>query len=394
MDGYEEIDGTAYYNGIEIDGKHKPSDYPSRLAAEEAGRFASKTDEELVDALYHDGKIPVRMGIASKKELYELGNESMPEFQGFVENLAKEIGLPAEKITLRENLKWEGRAAVKVGEDYAGDWGSVLDLNGAMLIVDTVDQIAEARRIVNTKYKRTSANQKDFASDYGYKDYKLSARMSNGFIGEVQIIQKDIYWMKEKLCHAIYNEGRKLEKYLKLKNESRYTKLFGAPLMDAISKLKAALAEWSSDAYSHSKEIQDSQYDIEGSLAEWSSDAYSHSKEIQDSQYDIEGSLAKRSAVSLEITELSNQLRPNIAASFSEGFDSYITPLDSLTTQTSPVSESLLNGTSQISKYLTDIENTSSNANIAQPKQEVNISLLQQEDSWIWASLFCLFLKS
>lgn len=369
MDGYEEIDGTAYYNGIEIDGKHKPSDYPSRLAAEEAGRFASKTDEELVDALYHDGKIPVRMGIASKKELYELGNESMPEFQGFVENLAKEIGLPAEKITLRENLKWEGRAAVKVGEDYAGDWGSVLDLNGAMLIVDTVDQIAEARRIVNTKYKRTSANQKDFASDYGYKDYKLSARMSNGFIGEVQIIQKDIYWMKEKLCHAIYNEGRKLEKYLKLKNESRYTKLFGAPLMDAISKLKAALAEWSSDAYSHSKEIQDGQYDIEGSLA-------------------------KRSAVSLEITELSNQLRPNIAASFSEGFDSYITPLDSLTTQTSPVSESLLNGTSQISKYLTDIENMSSNANIAQPKQEVNISLLQQEDSWIWASLFCLFLKS
>lgn len=152
---------------------------------------------------------------------------------------------------------------------------------------------------------------------------------------------------KEHLGHDIYDEGRKFEPYIEPKNVAKYKALFGEATWSMISSLNDALAAWSTKYYENAHDIKQGQYDMEGFRA----NLY---------------------AISSEITPLSNQLRENFSSSYSVGLSSYTLPSEvDLSMETSPLAESLLNAVSQISKYLTAIENASDTSNVTQEQSEV-----------------------
>ncbi len=299
----------------------------------------------------------IRVNAADVHELYRLAEDARGEFTDTINSLKKELGIPDNMSFARPNLKGFDRVIEKAVNDYGGDVGRVIDVNGATFMTDSYAAAESSYNKALDSLGDKVVKKKVCITSAGYRDFKVNFKTSNGFIGELIILDENTAWVKDHIAHEIYNENRKLEPYLKEEKGEykRYQSLFGMGVWNSIKSLSLSL-----DA--------------------WSRKAYENAEALRKGQYDNAGFAANLYAVSSDITELSRQLRSNFDASYSVGLSTYTLPSDAtLNMDISQDSSSLLNGVSQISKYLTAIENNSSNPNVTQNVAEVNSNILAQD---------------
>jgi hypothetical protein len=265
-----------------------------------------------------------------ERRVYALAEESRGDFERTVRGIAGEYSAPDESIRFRGNLKKAGRAREKVDGDYGGDWGRLLDVNGATIVFGDYGKAKEAYGGILRNHADIIARQKIKSTDFGYRDFTLNIRMPNGFIGELQLLDKAVFDTKNSGGHMIYEAARSLEKYNNHKD--KYEELFGKDICASIGRLYEDLKSWSVEVYSSSG-----------------------------FEYDKPGSSANLSATLRESNELSSLLRENMPLSRSVGSLS-MTDLPSADGASTASKEnppsSVLMGISQISKYLTAIEDS------------------------------------
>lgn len=291
----------------------------------------------------------VRINVSTVPELYALAEGAKAEFSETIKKLQNIFGLSDDRVHSRTSLKKSNRVVEKAVNDYGRDVGRVIDVNGSTFSFDNYANAEDSYNKALDYLGDAVVKKKAFISKSGYKDFKINFKTSNGFIGELILIDENIAWMKDNgIGHDIYEVLRKYEPYVKEENgnSEKYKALFGEQIWNAIDKI-----------------FKD--------LNEWSKKAYDNAKAIRNGQYDKPGFKANLYAVSSDITELSSQLRSNIDASYLVGLSSYTLPSEStLNMVTGPIESSLLNALSQMSKYVTDIE-TTSNQNVSQNTSEV-----------------------
>ncbi|AEC02383.1 hypothetical protein [Parasphaerochaeta coccoides] len=276
--------------------------------------------------------VPFNENEGGESRVYALAEESRTEFSDTVRAMAAAFHLPDDAVMFRRDLKGVERARVKVTQDYGGDWGRLLDINGAMLVFEESSDAQAAYERILKEHADIVAREKKKDTPFGYKDFTVNIRMSNGFIGEVQLLGKAIFHAKETGGHEIYAEARKFEKYRY--GKEKYVALFGKDVYERIDRLYESLKAWSVEVYS--------------------------SKGFE---YDKPGLSAKASATLRESMELSNALRTNIPPSLSVGgLSTTDLPSGEGTSTASKANprSSVLMGISQISRYMTAIESSSS----------------------------------
>ncbi|AEC02644.1 hypothetical protein Spico_1440 [Parasphaerochaeta coccoides DSM 17374] len=304
-------------------------------------QLSAEAKEDFPNALFQTASVrmdvPFNENEGGESRVYALAEESRTEFSDTVRAMAAAFRLPDDAVMFRRDLKGVERARVKVAQDYGGDWGRLLDINGAMLVFEEYDDAKSSFERFIAEHPEKVARQKIKDDDFGYRDFTVNIRMSNGFIGEVQLLDKVIFHAKETGGHEIYAEARKLTKYYE--NREKYTSIFGSEIIESIRKLYDDLKEWSREVYSPQSILSPT------------------------ASYDKPGLSAKASASLRESRELSSMLRPYIPRSLSVGALSMTDVPSSEGASTAlrntPLS-SVLMGISQISKYLTAIESSSS----------------------------------
>ena len=151
-------------------------------------------------------------------ELYPLAEAVMQDFDSIVRGIGERLGL---RVMMRQTLKGRARALQKTVGDNKGDAGKLLDVFGGTLIMpDSADfsQVISEVRESGMTIARIKNGYK--AHDpYGYADIKLNVQMSNGFIGEIILIEEHMMRMKEGPGHKIYEVGRTLQDELE-RNET------------------------------------------------------------------------------------------------------------------------------------------------------------------------------
>ncbi len=320
--------------------------YPNEFATlEDAQGALNKEIEKYGAPIIEKGKI--RMDVSTVQELYATAEGAQSEFASIINNLQEVLGLEKDRVASRVTLKKSNRVIEKAVNDYKRDIGRVVDVNGSTFTASTYEEAKsyydKTLNILGDKVVK----KKELVTPSGYKDFKINFKTSNGFIGELIILDENTAWMKNKgIGHKIYEETRKLEPYLKKESYKKYQAIFGTSVWESISKLNY-------------------------SLNAWSKKAYENAEAIRKGQYDNAGFTANLYAISSDITELSDQLRSNIDPSYGVSSSSYTLPSDAtLNIVISPETESLLYASSQISKYVTAIEKAS-NSNVTQLETEV-----------------------
>lgn len=151
-------------------------------------------------------------------ELYPLAEAVMQDFDSIVRGIGERLGL---RVMMRQTLKGRARALQKTVGDNKGDAGKLLDVFGGTLIMpDSTDfsQVISEVRESGMTIARIKNGYKSY-DPYGYADIKLNVQMSNGFIGEIILIEEHMMRMKEGPGHKIYEVGRTLQDELE-RNET------------------------------------------------------------------------------------------------------------------------------------------------------------------------------
>lgn len=151
-------------------------------------------------------------------ELYPLAEAVMQDFDSIVRGIGERLGL---RVMMRQTLKGRARALQKTVGDNKGDAGKLLDVFGGTLIMpDSADfsQVISEVRESGMTIARIKNGYKSY-DPYGYADIKLNVQMSNGFIGEIILIEEHMMRMKEGPGHKIYEVGRTLQDELE-RNET------------------------------------------------------------------------------------------------------------------------------------------------------------------------------
>lgn len=142
----------------------------------------------------------------------------MQDFDSIVRGIGERLGL---RVMMRQTLKGRARALQKTVGDNKGDAGKLLDVFGGTLIMpDSADfsQVISEVRESGMTIARIKNGYKSY-DPYGYADIKLNVQMSNGFIGEIILIEEHMMRMKEGPGHKIYEVGRTLQDELE-RNET------------------------------------------------------------------------------------------------------------------------------------------------------------------------------
>lgn len=156
--------------------------------------------------------------------------------------LKKELGVPDDMAFARSSLKGFDRVIEKAINDYEGDVGRVIDVNGATFMLDNLENAKASYLKAVDILSDKIVKKKELVTTSGYKDFKINFKTSNGFIGELIILDEDTAWMKDEgVGHKTYEETRKLEPYLKKESYKKYQSLLGMEVWRGISKLNDSL---------------------------------------------------------------------------------------------------------------------------------------------------------
>lgn len=237
---FEVVDGNGTYTSVK---KHGWKQLPTKVVDREEGArikaesAAKEVAEGVVDQKKYAGQ--PRKGAqptADQKELYTKATEAIEHLKTWLnrgKGVASQMGFttmtkPPEGVSPEEwkahkgmlfiaPLKSaEGRAKAKVDIAYGGDWSKLTDVVRCTLAVDTLHDIADAIKTLESHGMEVMQQPKNkFAkpTSVGYRDVHFLVRMPNGIAAEVQINLKDMLRAKND-GHKQYEITRQIfEKY-------------------------------------------------------------------------------------------------------------------------------------------------------------------------------------
>lgn len=237
---YEVVDGNGTLTSAKRLGwKGLPTKVVSRdegtrmKATEVAADLAKKAvDPKKYGSLPEKGRQPV----ATQKELYELAGEGLNQLREWLnkgKGIASQMGYqtmtkspgdvtpeewdkPGGMLFIAGLKAADGRAKEKVEGDYKGDWSKLLDVVRCTMATDTLEDVADAIRVLEEKGMQVMQQPKNkFAkpTDVGYRDMNFIVKLPNGIAAEVQFNVKDMLKAKN-AGHHEYEVTRKIqEKY-------------------------------------------------------------------------------------------------------------------------------------------------------------------------------------
>ncbi len=274
------------------------------------------------NGIQHQSKHVIRMPIRENtyEAAIELAIEAHPQFVKDIEDIRKLVGADESDISIRPTLKSKKRSDEKVLGDYGGDYGQNLDYDGAMIKFDSLTDAENAWNKVKEAYGDRIVKNKHLITPMGYEDYKANIRMDNGFIAEIQFLDKDYFFIKEEIGHDLYEISRTITEFKK----------HG---VEGFNTLQEAIDTWSAEEYRLAK-------------------TYANDRGA------YESSEARRSAVSSSIRQaLSSALsRYQVSSESVNALSSISLPSsEGISLDTGEiVVASILNGISSISTYLKD----------------------------------------
>ena len=183
-----------------------------RLMTGEGGASKAPTAQQ---GIQNSSKNAIRMPI--KENTYEaaieLATEAHPQFVSDIENIRKLVGADESDVSIRPALKSRQRSDEKVFGDYGGDYGQNLDYDGAMIKFGNLADAENAWNKVKESYGDRIVKDKHLITPLGYEDYKVNIRMDNGFIAEIQFLDRDYFFIKEGIGHDLYEISRTITEF-------------------------------------------------------------------------------------------------------------------------------------------------------------------------------------
>lgn len=135
-----------------------------------------------------------------------------PQFDQINRDIAEKVGGTYKSAP----IKGVDRVIEKSTAEYGGDVTKIKDLVRSTIIVDSIDKVDDAIKMISEKYEidpktsRNLFNPNASASSDGYRDAKLNVMLDGGQTMEIQINTPQMIMAKDKV-HDLYKERRTLE---------------------------------------------------------------------------------------------------------------------------------------------------------------------------------------
>jgi len=135
-----------------------------------------------------------------------------PQFDQINRDITEKVGGTYKAAPIKK----VDRVIEKTGAEYGGDVTKIKDLVRSTIIVDSIDKVDDAIKMISEKYEidpntsRNLFNPNALASSDGYRDAKLNVMLDGGQTMEIQINTPQMMMAKDKV-HDLYKERRTLE---------------------------------------------------------------------------------------------------------------------------------------------------------------------------------------
>lgn len=194
------------------------------------------------NGIQHQSRHVIRMPIRGNtyEAAIELATEAHPQFVRDVEDIRQLVDADDSDVSIRPTLKSRKRSDEKVLGDYGGDYSQNLDYDGAMIKFDSLAEAETAWKKVKDAYGDRIVKDKHLITPMGYEDYKINIRMDNGFIAEIQFLDRDYFFMKKEIGHDLYEISRTITEFKK----------HG---VEGFNALQEAIDAWSAQEYGLAK---------------------------------------------------------------------------------------------------------------------------------------------
>lgn len=154
--------------------------------------------------------------VADAAELYEQAKETLPVYEQTMQNFLDELkaAYPEQFETARFEmgpLKSTSRFHEKIAE-YNDNVPQVRDLVRGTFVADTSDELAHLQDALDLKFKPVLVKDNIFdPMDGGMRNYNNNIRMPNGHIVEVQLMQSELWDIKD-LTHIRMEQAQTIRR--------------------------------------------------------------------------------------------------------------------------------------------------------------------------------------
>jgi len=207
----------------------------------------TEVEKDLVEAAFRSSQLKVKTirGLVGTDDKIAIANQN--KLEGIADEVAAEVGGEHVLPPAQEGTGWrhKDRESIerKVADKYDGEYSEITDVTRTSFVVDTP---AQAAAIISALSKRLALIDEGWNRHavQGYVDNKILIRHSDGRIGEVQIIGRDMWTAKFKEGgHDLYYGWRETFEVGKdgkmvIKNQADYDRLQNemAALYDAANQ--------------------------------------------------------------------------------------------------------------------------------------------------------------
>ena len=215
-----------------------PAELTPDLTPEVGRRIALQTltevEKDLVEAAFRSSQLKVKTirGLVGTDDKIAIANQN--KLEAIADEVAAEVGGEHVPPPAQEGTGWrhKDRESIerKVADKYDGEYSEITDVTRTSFVVDTP---AQAAAIISALSKRLALIDEGWNRHavQGYVDNKILIRHSDGRIGEVQIIGREMWTAKFKEGgHDLYYVWRKTFEVGKdgrtiIKNQADYDRL-------------------------------------------------------------------------------------------------------------------------------------------------------------------------
>lgn len=167
-----------------------------------------------------------------------------PEFRTKFQSIGKELGLETKL-----DFKSDGRAIEKAYDDYGKRFDATTDMIRAHYIADDFAKMRQTLGKIKDNFSVISVKNRFENPTLGYRDVLVKVRLSNGTVGEIQLLTPEMAKAKE-ANHILYESTRlplKNKPTANLKNnllESKQNKAYSEAWQKSASDYQADRTNW------------------------------------------------------------------------------------------------------------------------------------------------------
>jgi hypothetical protein len=224
----DELDDTESHRNPNYVKDSKDDATKNEYSSTPKGKFSAESSADKrsgVDKIRADEKVKVpHQPVADLGELYAHNAMLKPEYDNQVQAIAAATG-GSTKFRSGEGMKSLGRTLEKITADYGGDASRIIDLTGASIYYDSVDELVKGYqaveansffkvvRVKNTLAKASGYGDINIAVEMGSADFEIEVNGEKrpehyaGFIIELQLHLTAILEQKEQ-GHKQYEAQR------------------------------------------------------------------------------------------------------------------------------------------------------------------------------------------